>query len=274
MIERRSSRRRTFPLAFFFAVGLAGSNLLAGETALESSPQTHADLVELGESIVAQTSEHPLSKRYVGNRLNCTSCHLENGRHSEAASFIGIATAYPAWSPREKRVITLQDRVLNCFMRSENGTRPPQGSLVSIAITTYITSLSEGLPIKMNPNRPLGPNAVKPLPNTIGKADPARGKQLYEIHCASCHGDDGLGNDDEPPVWGDQSYNDGAGMSRNEKLAAWLKVAMPLDDAILTDQESADIAAYVNEHSRPRFELSSHLPPPDQSGIYNGVQPD
>ncbi|MEZ6079189.1 MAG: hypothetical protein R3C56_27020 [Pirellulaceae bacterium] len=59
-------------------------------------------VIELGREIVEHTQDHPLSKPYVGNSLNCTSCHLDAGRHPHAASFIGVATAYPAWSPREK----------------------------------------------------------------------------------------------------------------------------------------------------------------------------
>src|SRR5690606_37203590 len=106
------------------------------------------------------------------------------GTDPAAASFLGVATAYPAWSPRERRVITLEDRVLNCFMRSLNGVRPPKGSEVSVAVTTYITWLSRGEPMKMNPEAPLGPRHVRPLEIDIAKADAERGKMLYADHCA------------------------------------------------------------------------------------------
>jgi thiosulfate dehydrogenase len=33
-----------------------------------------------------------------------------------------------------------------------------------------------------------------------------------------------------------------------------LKVAMPLDDTDLSDQEAFDVAAYMNSHERPNFE--------------------
>ncbi len=227
-------------------------------------------VVMLGEEIVEQTSEHPLSKPYVGNSLNCTSCHLKSGRHEKAASFIGTAAAYPAWSARDQRVITLEDRVLNCFMRSQNGTRPPNGSRVSVAITAYITWLSQGSKLEMNAEKPLGPNHTLPLKldgftlNTLG------GAMLYADRCADCHSEDGLGTDDGPPVWGDESYNDGAGMSRVPKLASWLKVAMPPDDPTLTTQEALDIAAFINSHKRPKFILSEHLPKDSKLGEYNG----
>lgn len=209
--------------------------------------------VRLGETLVQQTSQHPLSKPFVGNSLNCTSCHLESGKHESAASFIGVATAYPAYSPREQKVITLEDRILNCFIRSQNGTRPPNGSEVPVAIATYITWLSEGLPLAMNPVQSLGPNHLTMLEINNIQPNLKRGMQLYAERCADCHSDDGLGTDEGPPVWGDDSFNDGAGLSKIPKMAAWLKVAMPLDDTDLTDQESFDIAAFINSHPRPTF---------------------
>jgi thiosulfate dehydrogenase len=230
-----------------------------------------ANTIQLGEAIVKNTTTHPLSKNYVGNSLNCTSCHLDNGRHPKAGTFLGTATAYPAWSPRESRVITLEDRVLNCFMRSCNGTRPPLGSEVSVAVTAYITSLSQGLPLKMNPKRPIGPRAFKQLSMKVDQADTKRGALLYASRCAECHQDDGQGNKDNPPVWGERSYNDGAGLSSVANLAAWLKVAMPLDDTDLTDQQALDIAAFVNSQKRPHFELSQHLPVKGKLGEYNAA---
>lgn len=228
-------------------------------------------VIRLGEAIVQNTVEHPLSKDYVGNKLNCTSCHLKNGRHPTAGTFLGTATAYPAWAPREKRVITLEDRVLNCFMRSCNGVRPPLGSEVSIAVTTYITWLSRGEAIQQNAKRPLGPNAIPALDIKAAAADLKRGEQLYAQKCADCHGSDGLGDSDNPPVWGSGSYNHGAGLSNTDHLAAWLKVAMPLDDETLTEQEAVDIAAYVNSKERPSFKLKDHLPPIQELGRYNGA---
>jgi thiosulfate dehydrogenase len=219
------------------------------------------EVVELGRQLVHETRSHPLSAPFVGNDLNCTSCHLDDGEHPTAGIFLGVAAAYPAWSPREERAITLEDRVLNCFMRSENGVRPPNGGEVSVAISAYITWLSEGEPIEMNAEQPLGPNAVEPIGLDPATADARRGGELYEEHCSACHSSDGLGTDDGPPVWGDRSYNRGAGLSQNLKLASWLKVAMPLADPILTEQEALDIAAYVNAQERPEFVLEEHLGP-------------
>ncbi|MEW4531483.1 c-type cytochrome [Maioricimonas sp. JC845] len=232
-------------------------------------PGPLGETVRLGRDIVDNTNTHPLSRKYVGNTLTCSSCHLDAGTDPQAGTFLGTALAYPAWSPREQRVITLEDRALNCFMRSMNGTRPPNGSRVSVAITAYITWLSQGQAMRMNPEKPLGPHSTKQLDVDPAQADLARGRQLYIDRCADCHGADGLGTDDGPPVWGPESYNDGAGLSRVPKLTSWLKAAMPLGDPDLTTQQALDIAAFVNSHSRPKFVLEEHLPPPERRGEYN-----
>ena len=227
------------------------------------------DAIRLGRDLVENTTSHRLSKPFAGNALNCTSCHLMNGTDPQAASFIGVATAYPAWSPREKTVITLEDRILNCFMRSCNGIRPPLGSEVSVSIAAYITWLSTDQPIRMSSERAAGPHAVPQLKVDIAQADGQRGAKLYSERCASCHAANGLGNKENPPVWGARSFNDGAGLANVVQLASWLKVAMPPNEANLTEQESLNIAAFVNSHDRPVFRLADHLPDNIRLGEYN-----
>lgn len=252
------------------ATGLPRSRVIAQDEPVRTLPDGPlGEVISLGEELIQKTTTHALTQEFVSNQLNCTSCHLKNGTDLKAASFVGVATAYPAWSPRENRVITLEDRVLNCFMRSCNGIRPPLGSQPSVAITAYITWLSDGQPIRQNSNAPHGPLAVPPLILKADKADLQRGKKLYSAKCASCHAENGGGEDENPPVWGDQSYNQGAGLTNNDKLAAWLKVSMPLDDPDLTEQEAIDIAVYVNSHPRPAFILKDHLPKGEKLGEYN-----
>ncbi len=54
-------------------------------------------------------------------------------------------------------------------------------SEVSVAVTAYITSLSQGMPILMNPKRPIGPGAVKQLSVKADQADVKRGASLYAV---------------------------------------------------------------------------------------------
>jgi len=243
-------------------------------------PGDLGEMVKLGEDIIMNTNTHPLTKDYVGDSLQCKSCHLQGGKSGNRYStFIGVATSYPAYSPREKAVVSLEDRVLNCFMRSMNGTRPPLGSKASIAMAAYITWLSTGLPVDQNPSKPIGAyNHPWPDPAIVklvkaGKVDMDHGKQVYDTQCAACHGADGQGVGAFPPVWGDNSYNAGAGMANVIKGASWAKFNMPLGNANLSDQDAVDVMAYINSHPRPGFKLTDHLAPAGKAGVYNSNVP-
>jgi thiosulfate dehydrogenase len=273
-------------------VGLLGTSYMFAGAAPKSYPKgAVGEMVKLGEQIMLHTNTHPLTKDYVGNKLQCTSCHLRGadgkpGTADGISSFIGTATAFPAYSKREKAVQTLQNRSNNCFMRSMNGTRLPVDSKASIAIATYITWLSTGMPIKMNTKAPLSPHNMKLWPKgfkhfaKIQKKATHKnylnGKKLYATKCAACHGINGAGMGAFPPIWGKNakgewlSYDTGAGMSKLNKGAAWLKSNMPLGQGgSLSDQEAADIALYMNAQPHASFDLAKRLPPREQMGYYN-----
>jgi mono/diheme cytochrome c family protein len=128
--------------------------------------------------------------------------------------------------------------------------------------------VKEGDTIEMGDVR-FGFQHVPPLSIDPKQADLKRGKTLFAQKCADCHGKKRQGTDEGPPTWGPQSYNDGAGLSRHDKLAAWLKVAMPLGDPSLSEQEALDIASFTNSHERPKFVLEKHLPRTENLGEYN-----
>ncbi|MCG6551657.1 MAG: c-type cytochrome [Candidatus Magnetominusculus sp. LBB02] len=228
------------------------------------------EVVALGRDVSFNTATHPLAKQYAVNALNCSSCHLKNGTDLHNLTFIGTAAAYPAFSPREASVITLSDRIAYCFMRSGNGIQPPPDSPIIKAIAAYITWLSEGTAIKMNPAAPLGPNSMKRMnvnPNTVNLDN---GLKVYDAQCASCHGKDGEGVKEiqlpeaspggSPPLWGDKSYNKGAGMYKLETAASFIKSSMPYMAATLSEQDAVDVAAYINSKPRTEFDLKKHLP--------------
>jgi thiosulfate dehydrogenase len=93
-------------------------------------------------------------------------------------------------------------------------------------------------------------------------ADPGRGAEVYAQVCAACHGSDGLGQRAQnglgyqfPPLWGPDSYNNGAGMSRLLTAAAYALHNMPLgtrfDAPVLTDEQAYDVAGYIVSQNRP-----------------------
>ena len=54
--------------------------------------------IRLGYKMVVDTQAY--GKRYVGNALNCTNCHLDAGLTPGAASFVGISVLYPEYRAR------------------------------------------------------------------------------------------------------------------------------------------------------------------------------
>ncbi len=266
-------------------------SLFAGSAPKEYPAGEVGKMVKLGEEIMATTDTHPLTKDMVGNKLNCASCHLKGadgkpGTADGIGTFIGTATAFPAFSKREKTVQTLQDRINNCFMRSMNGKRPIVDTQASVAMATYITWLSEGLPMRMDTKRPCSPNNsnrwAKNSKKFAGIQKKAthknylNGQKLFGEKCASCHGMNGEGMATFPPLWGKDanghwlSYNTGAGMSKLNKGAAWVQSNMPLGQGgSLSDQEAADIMLFVDAQERADFDLQKGLFPKEKMGYYN-----
>ncbi|MFG6116001.1 c-type cytochrome [Halobacillus sp. MO56] len=188
----------------------------------------------------------------VGNELSCTSCHA-NGGVSNTNSFIGVASQFPVYRPRSDTIFTLEDRVNGCMQRSMNGVPLEHDSREMRAMVAYMTFLSKGAAQGEKLEKMQKPNMDK-----VPEPDVARGEELYETKgCITCHGSDGAGRsaNSGPPLWGDGSFNDGAGMGRLSKAAGYIKANMPKgDENTLTDQEAADLAAYVLSHDRPIWE--------------------
>lgn len=227
----------------------------AGSTAIEFAPPSPeiipgnqlGEQIRLGYEIVVNTQEY--ARPYVGDRLNCTNCHLDGGLNPNAASFVGLAAVYPEYRTRNARVNTLADRVNECFERSLNGRALPPDSSKLEAVVAYITWLSRGVPSGATlPWRGLQRIDSRRL------LDPANGKRVFASKCAFCHGSDGLGTMTAPPIWGPQSYNIAAGMARVSTAAAFIKSNMPRGWGwTLSDDDAFDVAAYVNTQPRPDF---------------------
>lgn len=198
--------------------------------------------------------------QYTRSQLSCTNCHFSEGDtlggKNGSFSLVGVTTAYPSFSPRSGRVITLAQRINNCFERSLNGKPLPVGSQEMDDIIAYLTWISKE--VTHLKNLPwLGFIPLKSHHNP----DPVNGKQIYQATCAACHGTDGEGGGKLPPpvgktippLWGQYSFNDGAGMSNLSTLAAFIHWNMPYQQASLTEDQSLDVAAFVLEQPRPHF---------------------
>ena len=210
------------------------------------------DAAEQGRRLVTETGQR--LPDYVGNGLNCSNCHLDAGTRTGAASWVGIWLSFPEYRARSGRMITLQDRINDCFQRSLNGRALNEHAPQMLSILAYIRWLSEGISEQQTKkNRGFGALA------TSLRADPIRGRQLFSERCASCHGADGQGVRSGtgyryPPLWGSASFNDGAGMARTYTAAAFVRHNMPYGHAdTLSDQEAVDVAEYFTHQPRPVF---------------------
>lgn len=223
----------------------------SGASTMSPQPETPAgvqsQLVHQGREIFDETPRYAPS--YTGAKISCGDCHIKSGTESYAAPMIDLAGQFPVYSKRAGRVISLEDRIQECFTRSENGQPPPLQSPEMQALVAYIKSLSrsddKGKPYK-------GRGLVKLVALT---GNLTKGKQSYASQCAPCHGVDGAGSSPAMlPVWGPASFNDGAGMSRTENMAAFLFHNMPQNHpGTLTAQQSFDIAAFIHTMPRPKF---------------------
>lgn len=222
-------------------------------------------LAQFGEKLINETYAHigpDTDNPVTGNRLSCASCHLDGGRKPFAAPYVGLSGVFPTYIGRENKIESLEERVNGCFERSMNGKSIDPNSTEMRAIITYIKQLSTKSPVGAR----LEGQGFVDIQVPDRAADPEKGALVYQRLCVSCHGDDGQGLKGTnghreggyvyPPLWGDDSYNDGAGMARLLTAARFIKGNMPLvathDSPMISDEEAYDVAAFINSHSRPQ----------------------
>lgn len=185
---------------------------------------------------------------YVNANLNCTSCHLDEGRRANAAPLVGVMARYPRYIDRVNAVIPIEDRINYCFTRSLAGARLPPDSREMQDLVAYFAYISRGVPTGEH----VRGEGLAAMPKLSG--DSARGRQIFVDNCARCHGTSGAGMGVIPALWGPRSFSIGASMARAERAASFIRHNMPFDrPGTLTDQQAFDVAAYVT--SMPRVDM-------------------
>jgi len=239
-------------------------------TAPDTSTIPHnqfGDMVRYGRELIINTAYYigPSGTvgKYLGNKMNCTSCHLDAGTRPYGYNFLSTAANYPQYRGRENIVLNIGERINNCIERPHNGKPLPLDSKEIIAMECYMKWLSMGIKV--------GGHVKGDEPADIEllsrAADPKMGAVIYDKNCASCHGKNGEGlltQDSStyvnPPLWGSNSYQRGSSPSRVLKIAAFIKANMPYKIAswqkpFLTDEQATDVAAFINDdeiHPRPQ----------------------
>lgn len=216
----------------------------------ECAPADMLNKVLYGYHIMLETKKN--CGEFCGNSIDCTNCHFDAGNNlggkNRGISLVGVTAMYPKYSKRDKKTISLVDRISNCFQRSLNGKVPPKDSLQMEAMVAYLAWISQEV---MNaPALPwLGLNPIK----SQHVPDAKNGSIVYENKCMICHGLNGSGDSHVPAIWGEKSFNDGAGMNTLPMLSSFVLMNMPLDQPDLTPEEALDVAAYVISQPRPHF---------------------
>ena len=220
------------------------------------------DQIKWGYRIFVDTPHE--APRLTGGAVACANCHLNAGQRERALPLVGITGMFPEYNNRAARLISLQDRVVDCFLRSENATGrgtddlPSTSSKEVLAVTSYLTWLGRGYSVGTNPawrnKNAIAADQLIP----ISRLDAAAGESIYVERCTSCHGADGqgvqIGDKKAGPLWGDGSWNDGAGASRVYTLAGIIRYSMPyLSPGSLTDEEAQQVAAFITSKPRPPF---------------------
>jgi len=224
------------------------------------------DLIARTSSLIGPDAPDP-AMRHAGNGLDCQSCHIQAGTQQFGIPLAGVWGVFPQYIGRENEVRTLEERVNGCMERSMNGRALAVDGPEMKAIMTYIRHISA---LERVGQSFVG-RGTPPLPLPDRAADPVRGQVVYAETCAACHGADGLGQRLEaaeaaetgrryrfPPLWGPDSYNDGAGMARIITAARFVHSNMPLGTTLeapaIPPGDAFDVMAFVNSQPRPHRE--------------------
>jgi thiosulfate dehydrogenase len=171
----------------------------------------------------------------------------------------GIWGQFPQYRAREGMVDILEERINGCMQRSMNGRALSLESREMKAFSSYMRWLSTGV---ADGAKLVGAGTLQ-IKEPGRAADLSRGAETYAQVCAACHGADGLGQRAQhglgyqfPPLWGSDSYNNGAGMARLLTVAAYAMHNMPLGTTfnapVLTDKQAYDVAGYIVTRDRPK----------------------
>lgn len=243
-----------FFISFVSSTAMSAKVLKYFEPPLEKNIPNNdfGKMVEHGRNIFMDTQTY--AKPYVGNALNCVNCHLDAGRLPHSAPLWAAYGMYPAYRSKTKNIDSIENRMQGCFMYSMNGSAPAAESNVMKSLVVYMYWMSQGAPIGKNLPGRVYPDLRKPKREVSWDA----GEKVYQNNCLICHGKDGNGQYANgktvfPALWGNNSFNWGAGMHRINTAAGFIKANMPLGQGgQLTDQEAWDVAFYINSHNRPK----------------------
>jgi thiosulfate dehydrogenase len=226
-------------------------------------PGPDNDLIRYGKDLIVNTPRYvgknatDPAMRYAGNDLACQSCHLNAGLQPFAAPFVSTFATFPMMV--DDQVLTLTRRINGCMRRSLNGKDLPTEGREMEALIAYFKFVGKGSPEGVR----VPGMGLRPIENPTSPPDARRGEAVYAKLCVTCHKEDGQGELHQPPaigynippLWGDASFNAGAGMAKTAYAASYIRDNMPLGinylTPVLTVQQAWDLAAYIISKPHP-----------------------
>jgi thiosulfate dehydrogenase len=239
---------------------------------------SNGDVIRYGKELIANTSKYLGPKgiiSHLSNGMNCQNCHINAGTMNFANPFSAVGTSYPKFRNRSGRIESVEFRVNDCMKRSMNGQPLDSLSTEMRAMVAYIKWVGKDVPRGITPK---GVGTLSP-PFLNRAADSQKGKVVYIKLCQRCHGQNGEGALSQegnsyiyPPLWGEHSYNTGAGLYRLSTLTGFIKNNMPYQEASwkkpkLSDEEAWDVAAYIVSQPRPAKYFSEDWPDISQKPV-------
>lgn len=226
-------------------------------------PGPDNDLIRYGKDLTVNTPRYigknatDPAMRYAGNDLACQNCHLDAGLQPFAAPFVSTFATFPMMV--DDQVLTLTRRINGCMRRSLNGKDIPTEGREMEALIAYFKFVGKGSPVGVR----VPGMGLRPIENPISPPDARRGEAVYAKLCVTCHKEDGQGELRQPPaigynippLWGDASFNAGAGMAKTAYAASYIRDNMPFGISyltpVLTAQQAWDVAAYIISKPHP-----------------------
>lgn len=241
------------------------------------------ELIRYGRDLIAETSDFlgpQGSVAHISNGMNCQNCHLQAGTKPFGNNYGAVASMYPKFRPRSGGVESIEKRVNDCIERSLNGKGLDSLSHEMRAIVAYIKWLGKDVP-KGEYSAGAGLIKMKWLDRA---ADTVNGKKIFLRQCQICHNRDGQGQRISanghfvyPPLWGENSFNNGAGLYRISNFARYVYANMPngatFEKPILSQEESWDVAAYIISQPRPSKDWNRDWPKIESKPIDHAFGP-
>src|SRR5437763_15821728 len=67
------------------------------------------------------------AQQFVPGKMTCNNCHVNAGQRERSLPLVAVAGMFPEYNRRSGRLYSLNDRIVDCFWRSENATGAVEG---------------------------------------------------------------------------------------------------------------------------------------------------